>query len=204
MIRTLIFALALAASLPVSAQAPVRPAKAGDVHVYSGQNRTEGKSYEETVTVISVEGDQIRTKHARTDRPDAADGTYGKDWSTFRSGSSGMQMTPPGKTVMHPLAVGKNWESASEATTASGFKLRVKTDSTVAAQERLATPAGEFDTWRIESKGYINPVTGGGWAIVQKVWYAPSIDRIVRIEFREQRPLGLDTLVELKGFRPAP
>ncbi|MDP3619784.1 MAG: hypothetical protein Q8R63_08330 [Ramlibacter sp.] len=207
--RIVMTAAFLAASSVVLAQtqasSPERPAKAGDVHVYKGEARHEGKSFEETVTVVSADAEFIRTRHVRTDRPETGEGIYGRDWATTKSGSSGMQMDPPSKTLQMPLAVGKTWEAGYMGTTATGFKIRVKVDSTVAAQERLKTPAGEFDTWRVESRGYINPASGpGGWAIVQKVWYAPAIDRIVRLEYREQRSLGVDSIVELKEFRPAP
>ena len=44
----------------------------------------------------------------------------------------------------------------------------------------------------------------GGWAIRQKVWYAPAIDRMVRVEFEELRTLGADNVSELKQFSKRP
>jgi hypothetical protein len=43
----------------------------------------------------------------------------------------------------------------------------------------------------------------GGFRILEKLWYAPAIDRMVRVEYKETRPLGADNIAELKSFTPA-
>jgi hypothetical protein len=201
--RTLV-ALALAAtSFTASAQA-TRPPKAGDVSVYSGEQRTDHVRFEETITVTTVDGEQIRTQHVRTDRAAPSEGVYTRDWSTLRSGGSGSSYEPAVRVLPQPLEVGKASESVVQAKGASGALSRVKLESTVAAREKLATAAGEFDTYRIESKGYISGLSWqGGFAFTQKLWYAPAIDRLVRQEYKEQRTLGADNVWELKSFKPA-
>lgn len=68
----------------------------------------------------------------------------------------------------------------------------------------MKTPAGEFDAFRIENKGYINGVSWpGGFAYLQVVWYAPSINRVLREKYKEMRPMGTDYVRELKSFTPA-
>lgn len=197
-----IWALAAFAAA-VNAQS-TRATRVGDVHVYTVQQKADRALFEETVTVTSIEGDRIKTSHVRSDRPAPIDGLYGKDWGTYRSGSSGLQFEPPSRVLSLPLEVGKTWETAYEATTPTGVKLRVKMRSDVKAQEKLNTPAGEFDTFRIDSTGYLNGVSfQGGWGILQKIWYAPAIDRIVRLEYKEQRATGADNVSELKSFKPA-
>jgi hypothetical protein len=198
------FALALFATLAAHAQSPTRPAKVGDVHVYAVQHKVDKLAFEETVTVTAIEGDRIRTSHVRSDRPEPMEGIYGKDWATYKSGSSGLQMQPPSRALALPLEVGKAWDASYEATTTTGAKLRVKIESKVAAQEKIATPAGEFQAYRVESEGYVSGLSfQGGWGIRQKAWYAPAIDRLVRFEFRELRTLGADNVTELKQFKPA-
>jgi hypothetical protein len=200
-----IAAIALAGlSFALAAQEAQRPARVGDVHVYSAEMKTERKRYEEKVTVTAIEGERIRTQHVRSDRPDPTQGIYARDWATVLSGNSGAAFEPAMK-VLGPLEVGRGWESVHEVKNAAGALSRLKLESTVVAREKLATPAGEFDTWRIDSKGYLSGLSWqGGWGISQKVWYAPAIDRVVRFEYREQRSMGTDNVVELKAFLPAP
>lgn len=186
------------------AQAPARPAKPGDVHVYSTEQRTDRVRFDETVTVTGVEGSRLKTRHARSDRPEPAEGMYGADWSAVKSGTSGSLYEPAIVQLQHPMKVGASWEGSYQVVAASGARSRLKMESTVAAQEKVRTPAGEFDAFRIESKGYLSGVSWqGGFGIHQKQWYAPAIDRIVRSEYREQRTMGADNVSELKQFKPA-
>ena len=198
--------LMLLASLAGSAwaQAPARPAKAGDVHVYATEQRTERVRFEETVTVTAVEGGRLKTRHARSDRPEATEGVYGADWATVKSGNSGSQYEPAIPQLQQPLKVGASWDGTFQVQAASGGRSRLKMEYTIAGQEKVRTPAGDFDAFRIESKGYLSGVSWqGGFGIQQKYWYAPAIDRIVRIEYKEQRTMGADTISELKQFKPA-
>ncbi|MGV3572936.1 MAG: hypothetical protein ACO1PB_20265 [Ramlibacter sp.] len=182
----------------------VRPTRPGDVHVTVTEARADRKTYEETVTVTAVEGDRIRTRHVRSDNPAPAEGVYGLDWSTFKSGSSGSSFEPPARTVVRPLEVGKAWNDAYLVTTSTGARSQLKIDYKVTGREKLATPAGEFDAYRIEGKGYINGVSWpGGFGVVQSIWYAPAIDRVVRFEHREQRTMGAENVTVLKQFKPA-
>ncbi|MDB5751430.1 MAG: hypothetical protein JWP65_1851 [Ramlibacter sp.] len=186
------------------AQDLVRAARQGDVHVYATQQKTDRRVFDETITVTAVEGDRLRTRHERSDGSAATEGMYGKDWSTLKSGVSGATFDPPGRMLAPPLEAGKSWLAVYRVKSATGGESQVKMESRVAAREKLATPAGEYDTWRIESRGYVNGVSWtGGFGVLQKVWYAPAIDRIVRSEYREQRRPGTDNVAELKQFKPA-
>jgi hypothetical protein len=186
------------------AQAPARPAKVGDVHVYSTDQRTDRLRFDETVTVTGIEGGRIKTRHARSDRPEPIEGIYGADWAAVKSGTSGSQYEPAIPQLQHPLKVGAAWEGSYQLLSANGARSRLKMEYTVAAQEKVRTPAGEFDAFRIESKGYLSGVSWqGGFGIQQKNWYAPAIDRIVRTEYKEQRTMGADNVSELKQFKPA-
>jgi hypothetical protein len=201
-IGTLIVLASLAGS--ALAQAPSRPAKVGDVHVYSTEQRADRLRYDETVTVSAVSNGRIETRHVRSDRPTPADGLYDAEWATIRSGTSGSQLEPPLKVLQQPLEVGRSWEATTELTTSNGAKSRLKLASTIAAREKVSTPAGEFDAFRVDSKGYISGLSWqGGFGMQQRIWYAPAINRVVRSEYREQRSLGADNVTELKLFKPA-
>jgi hypothetical protein len=203
-LRALSFCLLTALAGAAHGQAAPRASKVGDVHSYAIQQKADRRNYDETVTIVAIENDRIRTRHVSSDRPEPTEGLFGTDWGTHKSGTTGMQMQPPSKVLSHPLEVGKAWEAEYEGTASTGGRIKVKMKSRVGAKETVRTPAGEFDAVRVDSEGYLNGLSfPGGWAIVQKVWYAPAIDRIVRLEYREQRSLGADTVVELKSFRPA-
>jgi hypothetical protein len=181
-----------------------RPARAGDVAVYSAEMRSEKARYDETVTVLGVEGDRIRSQHQRTDKTAPTEGLYTRDWGTLRSGTTGVVYEAPAGGIVQPLEVGRSSEGVYQGRNPAGAQFRIKLESTVAAREKLATPAGEFDAFRIESRGYLSGLSfQGGFAFVQKQWYAPAIDRIVRYEYKEQRTMGADNFFELKAFRPA-
>ena len=153
-------ALLLAAfAAAVAAQPVQRPARVGDVAVYVGEMKTEKVRYEETVTIQGIEGDRIRTQHVRTDRTAPTEGLYTRDWGTVRSGTTGTVYEPAAAPVPQPLEVGRSWEAVYQGKGATGAQFRIKRESTVAAREKLATPAGEFDTYRIDAKGYLSGVS---------------------------------------------
>jgi hypothetical protein len=203
--RSLIPALAFALCSAASAQVAQRAARTGDVHIYAVQQKNDRAAFDETVTITAVEGDRIKTSHQRSDRPEPSTGVYGLDWAAYQSGSSGMQLDPPSRVIARPLEQGKTWENTSDVTLRSGAKARIKMQAKVVALEKIATPAGEFEAYRIESQGYLSGLSfQGGTGFVQKVWYAPAIDRLVRLEYKEQRAMGADNVSELKAFKPAP
>ncbi len=201
----LAFAVMLVGSCCAFSQVASRPIKVGDVHVYAVEHKAERAVFDETVTVVSTDGGVIKTRHVRSDKVGAAsDGMYTSEWAIGKSGMSGSEYDPPIRLVPRPLQVGTSLPFDSVGSVPNGARLRSKGDSVVAAQERISTPAGEFDTYRIEQKGYVNGISfQGGFGFTQKIWYAPSIDRMVRIEYKEARTLGAENIQVLKSFKPA-
>jgi hypothetical protein len=187
------------------AQMPQRGAtKAGDVAVYTIKHQADRQVSEETVTVTAVSAGRIQTLHKLSDRPDVVPGLYSADWGPVQSGSSGARFEPGVKLLQFPLEVGRTWEQTYQVFAPNGWHSQVEMASRVAATERLATPAGEFDTYRIEASGYRSTASRMGvFRILEKLWYAPAIDRMVRVEYKETRPLGADNIAELKSFTPA-
>lgn len=201
-----ILASALLLAGTALAQAPQRGAtRAGDVHVYAIQQKAERQELEETVTVQAVEQGTIRTLHRRTGRAQDLQGLYGSDWATAVSGASGSRFDPPVKLIDLPLEPGRSWEQTHQVVAANGARSQLKVEGRVVGLEKLVTPAGEFEAWRVESKSYLSGLSWqGGFQILQKVWYAPAIDRVVRMEYRESRAMGADNVTELKSFQAAP
>lgn len=182
-------------------------AKVGDVAVYAVEQRTDKRMFDETVTVMSVDQVHIKSIHLRPNRnPPEIEGVVTLDWATVVSGASGTRFDPPIAGFKFPLVVGDSWKSSFVG---EGNNSKSKTDLEfkVVAREKVNTPAGEFDTFRIESNGWINGVSWSGTIRMSDVrWYAPSVGRVVRSEYKDFRggQLWTNTVSELKSFKPAP
>jgi len=113
------------------------------------------------------------------DRPGTA--VYNTDWGRIDDGAWKYQPSEIG--IRTPLQVGKEWRSESNVTNIqSGLALRSSGVAKVVGQEQVTTPAGTFDTFRIEmTVRQINTKdqTRSSTAIVV-YWYAPAINRWVR------------------------
>jgi hypothetical protein len=88
-----------------------------------------------------------------------------------------------GQGIKLPLAVGKTWDMTFDASnTQTGAHLKGESSATVVAEETITTPAGTFDTFKIEQKvketDDANPSKPTESQIV--VWYAPQINHFVR------------------------
>ena len=68
--------------------------------------------------------------------------------------------------------------------------------------------AGEYVTFRVDSKGWITGVSwNGSLRFEQSQWYAPAAGRVVRTEYRDWRggtQLWNHSIAEMKAFRPGP
>jgi hypothetical protein len=95
-------------------------------------------------------------------------------WRYKPSDGTGLQM---------PLLVGKEWRFDSQASNIqNGTTLSSAGQSRVVAQEKVTTPAGSFDTFKVETK--IRQVNSNDQTktatVTTTFWYAPSINRWVR------------------------
>ena len=200
-IVTLAFAAAAHAQAP---DAPKPVVKVGEVAVYAV--RLGSQATEDTVAVTSVDAGQITTRFSRANRtPPESEAIYTEEWNPVLVGSSGTRFEPASRTLQFPLEVGKGWESKALASTPTGAKSRFEMTGKVVGSEKLKTPAGEFDTYKVENTGWVNGVSwNGSFKVVQTAWYAPAINRMVRFDYKEHRRDGLDTTSELKSFTPAP
>ncbi len=183
-------------------------AKVGDVAVYAVEQRADKRTFDETVTVTSVDQTHIKSSHVRPNRnPPDIEGVLTLDRATVISGASGTRFDPPIVGYKFPLVVGEGWKSSFVSETTNKSKSKTDLDFKVVAREKMQTPAGEFDTFKIESEGWINGVSWSGAIRMSEVrWYAPSIGRVVRSEYKDFRggQLWNNTVSELKSFKPAP
>jgi uncharacterized protein involved in copper resistance len=85
--------------------------------------------------------------------------------------------------VQLPLQPGKEWRFESQASNFhNGTTLSSTGQSKVVAQEKITTPAGTFDAFKIET--VIRQVNSNDQTkaatVNSTIWYAPSVNRWVR------------------------
>lgn len=199
----------VSASVWAQADGAGRPAaKVGDVAVYAVEQRADKRTFDETVTVTSVDQTHIKSSHVRPNRnPPEIEGVVTLDLGMVVSGASGTRFDPPIVGYKFPLAVGDGWKSSFVGEAANNSKSKTDLEFKVVAREKVKTPAGEFDTFRIESEGWINGVSWSGSIRMSEVrWYAPSVGRVVKSEYKDFRggQPWTHTVSELKSFKPAP
>ena len=182
--------------------------KVGEVAVYTVNDRADNKVFEETTTVTAVTADAIRFNQVRPNRePAGLEAVFTPDLRLVQSGSSGTRFDPPLQLIKQPMAVGDTWKAVYESVGLNQARSKGDIDAKVVATEKVTTPAGTFDTFRIESGGWITGISWqGSVRMAQVQWYAPAIGRHVRTEFKDFRGgrLWNDTVTELKSLKPAP
>ena len=109
------------------------------------------------------------------------------------------------KALSFPLEIGKQWRFASEwVFKVTGSKGSSIVDVEVVGHEKLSVPAGDFEAFKLVSKGTIRGVSAKNSVIEAEVtstyWYAPAARAIVKSISRNPY-LGVTT-VELVKFHP--
>jgi hypothetical protein len=84
-----------------------------------------------------------------------------------------------------PLKVGSKWECTEGATFPNGWKVRYELKFKVAAAQSVETPAGRFDTLRLEAEGFATNDTNNTVSAHERVIrLAPAVKREVKHEIR--------------------
>jgi hypothetical protein len=109
------------------------------------------------------------------------------------------------KALSFPLEVGKQWRFASDwVFKVTGSKGTSIVDVEVVGYEKVSVPAGDFEAFRLMSKGSIRGVSVKGSLVEAEVistyWYAPAARAIVKSITRNPY-IGVAT-VELVKFHP--
>ncbi|OOG50695.1 hypothetical protein B0E49_18400 [Polaromonas sp. C04] len=104
------------------------------------------------------------------------------------------------KTLSFPLEVGKKWAyKASFANKVTGSKGRWELKATVVAFEKVKVPAGEFDAFKVEYKGFWNSdTTHSNGRLVLANWYAPATRSLVKTEYDDGYNNWVRQLVEFQ------
>jgi hypothetical protein len=104
------------------------------------------------------------------------------------------------KFFSFPLTVGKKWDfKYSFVNKVTGVRGRQQLEAHVVGVEKIKVPAGEFEAFKIEYKGFWNNDTSGrNGRLLQTTWYAPSVKRSVRVDYDDGFNRNTRELVEYK------
>jgi hypothetical protein len=111
------------------------------------------------------------------------------------------------KGLSFPLEIGKQWRFTTEwEFKVTGSKGSSIVDVEVVGHEKVSVPAGDFEAFKLMSKGSIRGVSTKGSLVEAEVtstyWYAPAARAIVKSLTRNPY-IGVTT-VELVKFHPQP
>jgi hypothetical protein len=111
------------------------------------------------------------------------------------------------KALSFPLEIGKQWRFASEwVFKVTGSKGSSIIDVEIVGYEKVNVPAGDFEAFKLESKGNISGVSAKNSVIDAEVsstyWYAPAARAIVKSVSRN--PYIGTTTVDLVELRLMP
>jgi len=135
-----------------------------------------------TVVVADVNDKEITTRIAVRGRERPQTAIFDPDWGRIDDGA--WRLSSPGIGIKKPLLqVGKEWRSdASGIHLQSGVTFRANGVAKVVGQEQVTTPAGSFDTYRVDmTVRMINTKDQTrSQTYTFMVWYAPAVNRWVK------------------------
>jgi len=134
-----------------------------------------------TVVVGDVNDKEITTRVSVRGKDRPLTMVYDLDWGRIDDGA--WRLRPSGIGIKKPLEVGKEWRSDANAINLrSGVTFRASGVAKIVAQERLTTPAGTFDTFRVDMTVRLvntkDQTRSETWTFV--VWYAPEVNRWIK------------------------
>jgi hypothetical protein len=175
-----------AAASEAGAQEKMEEVQLGDHWTYEFRDDITGDvKWVATTTVTDLTDSQIGLRITRAGNTNSGYQTFDHSWNLINSGI--WRYAPhDGTGIRAPLAVGKTWSiKSNDLNSTSGFSGRRSGTSKVTTQESVTTPAGTFDTFRIETSIQIqnsNSATNKADVAIQ-TWYAPAIDHWVKRSF---------------------
>jgi hypothetical protein len=114
---------------------------------------------------------------------------------------------PSDGKLQFPLSVGKSW-SGTYIYKNGTWEAHAERHAKVVGIEQITTPAGTFDTFRIEqSVGWTGEFGNKGAGHISETdWYAPAVGRIIKMDYqsRTANSAARTTHIELQSAKPAP
>jgi hypothetical protein len=185
------------------------PVRVGDRWTYETKDAATGDiRHAATVVVVDTTDEEITTRVSvrGKDRPNTV--VVDRYWGGIDNGT--WKYRPAGIAIVKPpLQVGKEWRGQSTNTNMqTGVSLNTSGVAKVVASEKITSPAGTFDTYRIEiNLTEVDTKDQTKSAKVRHVfWYAPAVNRWVKstYELRFEGRLRDSTVEELTAYARKP
>ena len=204
-----LFTLALAfCATNCAAHPEPGPVRVGDRWAYDIKDDLTGDLRQSvTIVVVDVSEKEItaRAMVRGKDRPLTM--VFDLDWGRIDDGAWKLQ--PAGIGIKKRLKIGDEWRSDANAMNLqSGVAFRASGLAKVAAEEKVTTPAGTFDTYRVDTTVRLlntrDQTKSSTWTFVY--WYAPAINRWVkrRTEARYDGRIRDSSVEELTEYSRKP
>lgn len=186
-------ALTLVATAAVAQRAERAEVKVGDRWRFEQRDQRTGVKEYETVRIVTA-ADASRIATTEGD----ATGSFTADWNPLDTprGSNSESV----KYLDFPLEIGKKWAFKTQWTNKiTQSRGRSTFDVAVVAHERVKVPAGEFDAFKVEAKGFWNNDTSGrSGRVVLAYWFAPAARQVVKTTNDDGFNLWVNELMELQ------
>jgi hypothetical protein len=205
--RGVVLLVALAALWPrillgQSVDRPGEEVRVGDAWVYEQKEGNTGLQLATYTSLIAeMSPKEIVTNVIFRGRNGSTLVVFDRDWNRMVNGI--FKYTPnDGHGVHWPLAVGNNWQHEfTTSNTQTGVNTKSASLSKVVAQETVTTPAGTFETFKIERqiKEYVIADPSRYWDTQMLMWFAPQINHWVRRQFivKQEKRTTSNTVDEL-------
>jgi hypothetical protein len=168
------------------AQSPddaVNPVRIGDQWTYDTKDEITGATTRTfTATITEITPKEIVTRLTFRGSTGTALVAFDREWN--RTANGDFRFKPnDAQGVRFPLAVGKEWRSEFvNSNVKTGVNMKGSSSSKIVAQETVTTPAGSFETFKVERQlkefNAADPSRSADAQIV--MWYAPQINHWVR------------------------
>ena len=176
-------ALLLLPGYSLAQSADPGPIRVGDRWSYEIKDTLTGDLRPATTVVVGDVTDKEITARVTVrgrERPQTM--VFDPDWGRIDDGA--WKLRPPGIGIKKPLLqIGKQWRSdANGIHMQSGVTFRAEGVAKVVGQEQITTPAGSFDTYRVDmTVRMINTKDQSrSQTYTFVVWYAPAVNRWVK------------------------
>jgi hypothetical protein len=184
-IRSIAIALAVLLSwfgICTAQTADSGPLRVGDRWSYDIKDEATGDlRHAVTVVLIDINDKEITTRATIKGKDRSQTMVFDPDWGRIDDGR--WKLRPSGIGIKMPLEVGKEWRSDANAMhLQSGVAYRASGVAKVMGEEQIATAAGTFDTYRIETTVRLvntrDQTKSSTWTFV--FWYAATVNRWVK------------------------
>jgi hypothetical protein len=201
--------IAVAQSPPPENSAPtedsMEPPLVGDHWTYEIRDEIAGALKYTTVHVITqVSPNDIAMRTENLGHPGYGYLVYDHAWN-LKDSSTWKYSPGDGTGIKTPLKVGSRWNfQSSDIYTGHGVSVKRSGSSKVVAEESVTTPAGTFETFKIETSATVrnanDPTKRSD--LLLTTWYAPSVDHWVKrtSKITINGHLDQDTSAELVEF----